>query len=156
MTTTKRLCRWTFFLFYFNVLKFSFSVTHFVYKSSLIFCFVLYTYFLSCICPYNYAVFLFIQYNTVKPNLKGSVVLLWFRDSFGLKQAKIKKRKNPDLIYLSVHQIVRFKHFRFNHVILYTHFCWKCLFASDGDLKKKLSTVCLPVLKTLLMRLIFP
>ena len=34
-----------------------------------------------------------IQYNTVKPNLKGLAVLLQFRDSFGLKKAKIKKRK---------------------------------------------------------------
>ena len=47
----------------------------------------------------------YLQYNTVKPNLKGSVVLLLFRDSFGLKKAKTKKRKNPDLIYLSVHSI---------------------------------------------------
>ena len=35
-----------------------------------------------------------IQYNTVKPNFKGSVVLLRFRDCFGFKKAKIKKRKN--------------------------------------------------------------
>ena len=41
----------------------------------------------------------------VKPNLKGSVVLLRFRDSFGLKKAKIKKRKIPDWIYLSVDPI---------------------------------------------------
>ena len=27
-----------------------------------------------------------IKYNTVKPNLKGSAVLLWFRDSVGLKR----------------------------------------------------------------------
>jgi len=46
-----------------------------------------------------------IQYNTVKPNLKGPAELLWFRDSFGVKKAKIKKRKIPDLIYLSVHPI---------------------------------------------------
>ena len=46
-----------------------------------------------------------IQYNTVKPNLKGSADLLRFRDGFGLKKAKIKKRKIPDLNYLSVHPI---------------------------------------------------
>ena len=46
-----------------------------------------------------------IQYNTVKPNLKGSAVLLRFRDSFSFKKAKIKNIKNPDLIYLSVHLI---------------------------------------------------
>ena len=38
---------------------------------------------------------LLLQYNTVKPNLKGSAVLLWLRDSFGFKKAKIKKRKIP-------------------------------------------------------------
>ena len=41
----------------------------------------------------------------VKPNLKGSAVLLRFRDSFGLKIAKIKKRKIPEMIYLSIHPI---------------------------------------------------
>ena len=46
-----------------------------------------------------------IQYNMVKPNLKGSAVLLRLRDSFGLKKAKIKKRKFQKLIYLSVHPI---------------------------------------------------
>ena len=46
-----------------------------------------------------------IQYNTVKPNLKGSDVLLRFRDIFGLKKAKIKKKNIPDPIYLSVHPI---------------------------------------------------
>ena len=40
------------------------------------------------------------QYNMVKPNLKGSAVLLRFRDSFGFKKANIKKRKILDLIYL--------------------------------------------------------
>ena len=40
---------------------------------------------------------------TVKPNLKRPADLLRFRDSFGLKKAKIKKRKIPDLKYLSVH-----------------------------------------------------
>ena len=35
-----------------------------------------------------------VQYNTVKPNLKGSTVLLRFRDSFGLKIAKIKEVKS--------------------------------------------------------------
>ena len=39
-----------------------------------------------------------IQYNTVKPYLKGSAVLLRFK-----KKAKIKK--NPDWIYLSVNPI---------------------------------------------------
>ena len=48
---------------------------------------------------------LVILYNTVKPNLKGSAVLFGLIDSFGFKKAKIKKRKIPDLIYLSVHQI---------------------------------------------------
>ena len=38
--------------------------------------------------------FVDVQYNTVKPNLKGSAVLLQFRDSFGFKKAKITKRKN--------------------------------------------------------------
>ena len=46
-----------------------------------------------------------VQYNTVKPNLKGSEVLLRFRDSFGLRIVKIKKIKIPDLIYLSVDPI---------------------------------------------------
>ena len=46
-----------------------------------------------------------LQYNTVKLNLKGPADLLRFRDSFGFKKAKIKKRKIPDLIYLSVHPI---------------------------------------------------
>ena len=46
-----------------------------------------------------------LQYNTVKPNLKGSAVLHWFRNSFGFKKAKIKKRKILDLIYLSVYQL---------------------------------------------------
>ena len=48
---------------------------------------------------------MFIEYNTVKPNLKGSAVLLWFRNSFGLKKAKNKESKIPDLKYLSVHPI---------------------------------------------------
>ena len=47
-----------------------------------------------------------LQYNIVKPNLKGSAILLRFKDSFGLKKAKIKKRKNLNLIYLSVHPAV--------------------------------------------------
>ena len=46
-----------------------------------------------------------LQYNTVKPNLKGLAVLLQFRESFGFKKAKIKKRKIPDLTYLSVHPL---------------------------------------------------
>ena len=46
-----------------------------------------------------------LQYNTVKLNLKGSAVLLRFRDSFGFKKAKIEKRKITDLKYLSVHPI---------------------------------------------------
>ena len=46
-----------------------------------------------------------LQYNTVKPNLKGSAILLLFRDSCGFKKAKIKKRKLPDLIYLSVYPL---------------------------------------------------
>ena len=51
-----------------------------------------------------------VQYITVKSNLKGSAGLLQFqfRDSFGLKKAKMKKRKIPDLIYLSVHPIDSF------------------------------------------------
>ena len=46
-----------------------------------------------------------VHYNTVKPNLKGPGILLQFRESFGFKKAKIKKRKIPDLIYLSVHPV---------------------------------------------------
>ena len=46
-----------------------------------------------------------IQYNTVEPNLMGSAVLLRFRDGFGFKKAKIKKRKIWNSIYLSVHPI---------------------------------------------------
>ena len=38
-------------------------------------------------------IFKILQYNTVKPNLKGSAILLRFRDSFGFKKAKIKKEK---------------------------------------------------------------
>ena len=48
-------------------------------------------------------IFKYIQYNTVKLNLKRSAVLFRFRDSLGLKKAK--KRKIPDLIYLWVHPI---------------------------------------------------
>ena len=36
---------------------------------------------------------------------RESVVLIRFRDSFGLKIAKIKKRKIVNLIYLLVHPI---------------------------------------------------
>ena len=36
---------------------------------------------------------LYIQYNTVKPNLKGLAVLPRFRDSFGLKKASKDKEK---------------------------------------------------------------
>ena len=45
-----------------------------------------------------------IQYNTVKPNFKGPAVLLRFTDNFGFKKAKIKKRKIPDLTYLSANR----------------------------------------------------
>ena len=48
---------------------------------------------------------LYIQYNTVKPNFNWQAILLQLRDSFGFKKAKIKKRKIPDSIYLSVHPI---------------------------------------------------
>ena len=44
-------------------------------------------------------------HNTVKPNLKGLAGLLRFRDCFGLKKVKIKKRKILGLTYLSVHPI---------------------------------------------------
>ena len=37
----------------------------------------------------------------VKPNLKGSAVLLRFRDSFGLKKAKIKKNSELDISFAS-------------------------------------------------------
>jgi len=57
---------------------------------------------INIISVINYIV---VQYNTVKPNLKGSAVLLRFRDSFGLKKAKIKKRKIQNLIYLSVYPL---------------------------------------------------
>jgi len=40
-----------------------------------------------------------LQYNTVKPNLKGLVVLLQFRDIFGLKIAKIKKNSGHDISF---------------------------------------------------------
>ena len=46
---------------------------------------------------------LIVQYNPVKPNLIGAALLLWFRDSFGLKITKIEK-KFTDLKYLSVYQ----------------------------------------------------
>ena len=48
---------------------------------------------------------LFIQYNMVKPNFKGPVILLWFRYSFGLKKTKVKKKKRkiPDFSYFLVH-----------------------------------------------------
>ena len=36
---------------------------------------------------------LYIQYNTVKPNLKGLAVLPRFRDSFGFKKASKDKEK---------------------------------------------------------------
>ena len=44
---------------------------------------------------------LYIQYNTVKPNLKGLAVLPRFRDSFGLKKAKIKKNSGLDISFRS-------------------------------------------------------
>ena len=53
----------------------------------------------------------------VKLNFNGSAVLLWFRDSFGFKKAKIKKMKILDLI-LSVNPINSVLTFRFNAVIL--------------------------------------
>ena len=40
---------------------------------------------------------MYVQYNTVKPNLKGSPVLLQFRDSFGFKKSKDKEKKNSGL-----------------------------------------------------------
>jgi len=40
-----------------------------------------------------------LQYNTVKPNLKGPVDLLRFRESFGLKKAKIKKNFGLDISF---------------------------------------------------------
>ena len=40
-----------------------------------------------------------IQYNMVKSNLKGSAVLLWFRDSFSLKIAKVKKNSRLDISF---------------------------------------------------------
>ena len=46
-----------------------------------------------------------IQYCTVKPNLKGSAVLLRSEIVLILKKGKIKKREIPDLIYLLVHPI---------------------------------------------------
>ena len=58
--------------------------------------------FTSFVCFYY---FIEVQYNTVIQNRKRLVVLLRFRDSFSLKKAKIKKRKIPDLIYLSVHPV---------------------------------------------------
>ena len=44
------------------------------------------------------------QYNTVKPNLMGSAVLLRFRDSFGFKKSK-DKEKNNSRLDLSVYPI---------------------------------------------------
>ena len=46
-----------------------------------------------------------IQYNTVKPNLKRSAVYFGSEIVSVFKKTKIKKRKIPDLIYLSVHPI---------------------------------------------------
>ena len=40
-----------------------------------------------------------IQYNTVKPYIKESAVLLLFRDNFGLKKAKIKKNSGLDISF---------------------------------------------------------
>ena len=48
--------------------------------------------------------FKIIQYNTVKPNLKGQTDLLRFRNSFGLKKSKDKEKKNSGLD-LSVHPV---------------------------------------------------
>ena len=44
-----------------------------------------------------------LQYNTVKPNLKGPADLLCFRDtcSFGLKKATIKKNSGVDRVDIS-------------------------------------------------------
>ena len=39
----------------------------------------------------------YIQYNMVKPNLKGSAVLLRFRDGFGFKKSKNKEKINSTL-----------------------------------------------------------
>ena len=41
----------------------------------------------------------YIQNNTVKPNLKGLAVLPRFRDSLGLKKAKIKKNSGLDISF---------------------------------------------------------
>ena len=59
-------------------------------------------FFYFCVLRNQYK---YLQYNMVKPNLKGSAVLLLFRDSFGFKKAKIKKRKIPDFIHLSVYPL---------------------------------------------------
>ena len=49
----------------------------------------------------------FDRYSITRSNRisRGRPFLLRFRDSFGLKKAKIKKIKIPDLVYLSVHPI---------------------------------------------------
>ena len=53
-------------------------------------------------------VFIFIQYNTVKANLKGSAVLLRFKDSFVFKKSKDKEKKNSELDISFVHPIDSF------------------------------------------------
>jgi len=57
-----------------------------------------------------------IQYNTVIPNLKGSTVLPQFRDSFGLKKAKIKKNSG---LYISFSLSTRFCLNIFGLTVLY-------------------------------------
>ena len=50
--------------------------------------------------------FIILFYNTVKPNLNGSAVLLQFRDSFSLKfkKSKDKEKKNSGLdIFWFIH-----------------------------------------------------
>ena len=49
----------------------------------------------------------FVQYNMVKPNIKGSAVIFRFRDGFGLKKGKIKKKKHSGL-YISFGSSNRF------------------------------------------------
>ena len=49
---------------------------------------------MNFVCMKLFSYIIEIQYNTVKPNCKGPGVLRRFRDSFGFKIKKDKKKNN--------------------------------------------------------------
>ena len=47
---------------------------------------------------------LLVQYNTVKPKLKGPAVLLRFKDNFGLKNVWLKRKTRDRPIYFGLRE----------------------------------------------------